>query len=71
MPSYSSVNFTDGSGTPGELKMHGHDHLINDVLRDQMGFEGFIISDWMAIDQLAGDYYSDVETSINGELDRD
>jgi len=33
MPSFSCVNFTDGSGSPGELKMHDHAHLINGVLR--------------------------------------
>ena len=71
MPSYSSVNFTtcdstDGSCTSSELKMHGHGYLINDVLRDRMGFEGFIISDWLGIDQLPVDYSSDVETAING-----
>ena len=66
MPSYNSVNFTDGNESPGELKMHGHKHLINTVLRDNMGFSGFIISDWAAIDQLPGDYPSDVETAIKG-----
>ena len=37
--------------------------------RNDMGFEGFIISDWMAIDQLDGTYDSDVETSIKGTAD--
>lgn len=37
--------------------------------RNDMGFEGFTISDWMAIDQLNGTYDSDVETSIKGTAD--
>ncbi|GAA0580392.1 hypothetical protein GCM10009534_13170 [Kribbella sandramycini] len=65
MPSFSSVSI-DG-GTP--LKMHGHDELINGVLKDRMGFKGFVISDWAAIDQLPGDYVSDIRTSINAGLD--
>lgn len=60
MISYSSWN--------GQ-KMHGHSYLINDVLKKELGFEGFIVSDWAAIDQLPGDYKSDIEVSINAGLD--
>ena len=68
MPSYSSVNFTDCAETPGQLKMHGHGCLINQVLRDEMGFKGFIISDWQGVDQLSLPTYADkVEASIKGE----
>lgn len=49
--------------------MHGHDYLIDRVLRKEMGFPGFIISDWQAIDQLPGDYESDVEIAINAGID--
>jgi beta-glucosidase len=64
MPSYSSVD--TGSGP---VKMHGNKHLITDVLKGQLGFSGFVISDWQAIDQLPGDYRSDITTSINAGLD--
>ena len=60
MPSYSSWN--------GE-KLHGDEYLLTDVLRDQLGFAGFVISDWAAIDQLPGDYASDVRTAINAGVD--
>ncbi|MDP5275546.1 glycoside hydrolase family 3 protein [Chengkuizengella axinellae] len=60
MISYSSWN--------GE-KLHGHDYLINDVLKGELGFDGFIVSDWAAIDQLPGDYASDVRDSINAGID--
>jgi beta-glucosidase len=39
------------------------------VLKQRMGFDGFVISDWQAIDQLPGDYASDIRTSINAGLD--
>ncbi|HEY4571841.1 MAG TPA: glycoside hydrolase family 3 N-terminal domain-containing protein [Kribbella sp.] len=65
MPSYSSVAI-DG-GPP--VKMHGNGELINGVLKQRMGFDGFVISDWQAIDQLPGDYASDIRTSINAGLD--
>ncbi|NIK56249.1 glycoside hydrolase family 3 N-terminal domain-containing protein [Kribbella shirazensis] len=65
MPSYSSLS-VDG-GAP--VKMHGNGELINGVLKQRMGFDGFVISDWQAIDQLPGDYASDIRTSINAGLD--
>jgi beta-glucosidase len=64
MPSYSSVD----TGT-GPLKMHAHRELITDVLKGQLGFKGFVISDWQAIDQIPGDYRSDIRTSINAGID--
>jgi beta-glucosidase len=64
MPSYSSVD----TGT-GPVKMHGNKHLITDVLKKQLGFSGFVISDWQAIDQIPGDYRSDITTSVNAGLD--
>ncbi|MGW0805217.1 glycoside hydrolase family 3 N-terminal domain-containing protein [Nonomuraea sp. NPDC002799] len=64
MPSFSSVDFGDGP-----LKMHAHKELITDVLKGRLGFKGFVISDWQAIDQIPGDYPSDVRTSINAGLD--
>lgn len=50
-------------------KLHGHRHLMTDVLKGEMGFQGFLVSDWAAIDQLPGDYKSDIAESINAGLD--
>ncbi|MBN1798605.1 MAG: glycoside hydrolase family 3 C-terminal domain-containing protein [Spirochaetales bacterium] len=52
-----------------DTKMHAHTYLLTDVLKGELGFEGFLISDWKAIDQIPGNYYSDVVTSINAGLD--
>lgn len=60
MVSYSSWN--------GQ-KMHGNKYLLTDVLKGELGFDGFLVSDWSGIDQLPGDYASDIETSINAGLD--
>jgi hypothetical protein len=44
MPWFSSVDWTeDGVGNP--IKMHAHRELITDVLKGQIGFDGFLISD--------------------------
>ena len=51
MPSFSSVDWTeDGVGNP--LKMHAHHELITDVLKGDMAFGGFLISDWEGIHQI-------------------
>ncbi|MDO0911530.1 glycoside hydrolase family 3 N-terminal domain-containing protein [Streptomyces sp. DT2A-34] len=67
MPSYSSLDLV-GDGK-GPVKMHARADVINGVLKDRMGFDGFVISDWQAIDQIPGDYASDVRTSVNAGLD--
>jgi beta-glucosidase len=60
MVSYSSWN--------GQ-KLHGSQYLITTVLKGELGFSGFVVSDWAGIDQLPGDYPSDVRTSINAGID--
>jgi beta-glucosidase len=60
MVSYSSVR--------GQ-KMHANRHLLSDVLKGELGFQGLLVSDWAAIDQISPDYSRDVETSINAGLD--
>jgi beta-glucosidase len=60
MVSYSSWN---------GAKMHGNKYLLTDVLKGELGFKGFLVSDWAAIDQISKDYKKDVELSINAGLD--
>ena len=68
MPSFSSVDWTeDGLGNP--VKMHAHDELINGVLKDDLGFDGFVISDWRAIHQIPGDLAAQVAASVNAGVD--
>lgn len=50
-------------------KVHGNKYLLTTVLKQELGFEGILVSDWAAIDQLPGDYASDIETAINAGLD--
>jgi len=60
MVSYSSWN---------GVKMHGNKYLLTDVLKTELGFRGFLVSDWAAIDQISPDYKHDIEQSINAGLD--
>ena len=60
MASYSSIN--------GQ-KMHGSHYWLTDVLKTEMGFLGFVISDYNAIQQLSGDYYQQIVTAVNAGID--
>jgi beta-glucosidase len=60
MASYSSWN---------GVKMHANKYLLTDVLKGELGFKGFIVSDWNAIDQLGPDYAANVKTAINAGID--
>jgi beta-glucosidase len=53
----------------GGKKMHAHKYLLTDVLKGELGFSGFIVTDWEAIDQITADYYEAVVTSINAGID--
>ncbi|GHK04601.1 hypothetical protein SY2F82_63980 [Streptomyces sp. Y2F8-2] len=67
MPSYSSLDIV-GDGQ-GPVKMHARGDMINGVLKGRMGFDGFVISDWNAIDQLPGDYASHVRSAVDAGVD--
>lgn len=60
MPSYSSWN--------GE-KMSGSEYLLTDVLKGELGFDGFLISDYNAIQQLDPDFKTAIGISINAGMD--
>jgi hypothetical protein len=51
------------------VKMHAHHYLLTEVLKGELGFEGFIVSDWAGIDQVAEDYYQAVVMAINAGID--
>ena len=52
-----------------DTKMHGHEYLVTDVLKDELGFTGFVVSDWGGVDQVNGNYYRAVVASINAGID--
>ena len=68
MPSYSSVDWTeDGVGNP--IKMHANQELIQGTLKSEIGFDGFVISDWEGIHQIPGDWATQVRTGVNAGID--
>ncbi|MGZ9166303.1 MAG: glycoside hydrolase family 3 protein [Anaerolineales bacterium] len=59
------ASFSSWKGT----KMHAQGYLLTDVLKDELGFDGFIVSDWQGIDQIDLDYYTAIVTGINAGID--
>jgi len=51
------------------IKHHGNKELLTDVLKGRMGFNGFIVGDWNAHDQLPGCTKMNCPTAINAGLD--
>src|SRR5258706_3847370 len=51
------------------LKMHAQKSLLTDLLKGELGFKGFVVSDWGGIDQISPDYYQSVVTAINAGID--
>ncbi|MGP8246998.1 MAG: glycoside hydrolase family 3 protein, partial [Bryobacteraceae bacterium] len=60
MPSYSSWN---------GVKCSASRRLLTEILKRELGFEGFLISDYNAIDQIDRDYKKSIGISINAGMD--
>jgi beta-glucosidase len=62
MPSYSSWN---------GVKCSNNKHLLTDILKNEMGYQGFLISDYAAINEIKveGGYKAQIRESINAGMD--
>src|ERR1700682_6062092 len=60
MPSYSSWN---------GVKCSGSHRLLTEILKQELGFEGFLISDYDALYELPGDFKQQIAQSINAGMD--
>jgi len=67
MVSYSS--FTDTATGKRWGKMHGNAHLVGDVLKKRLGFNGLVVSDWNAIEQVPGCTKWHCPRAINAGID--
>ena len=60
MPSYNSWN---------GVKCSGSKRLLTEILKNELKFDGFLISDYDAIDEMPGDFKTQIETSVNAGMD--
>lgn len=59
------ASFSSWRGT----RMSAQKYLLTEVLKTELGFKGFIVSDWASIDMIDPDYYTAVVTAINAGID--
>lgn len=50
-------------------KMHHHKYLLTDVLKGQMGFDGFVVGDWNGHEQVPGCSPASCADAINAGVD--
>lgn len=50
-------------------KLHGHEHLLTNVLKKQMGFDGPVVSDWDGVDEVQGCSKDHCAQAINAGID--
>ena len=50
-------------------KCHGHQYLLNYLLKEKLQFQGFVISDWDGIDYLSENYFDAVAIGVNAGID--
>ena len=50
-------------------KLHGQHHLLTDVLKRRMGFDGLVVSDWDAIDEVQGCSKDRCSQAVNAGID--
>ncbi|GMP89586.1 hypothetical protein CsSME_00041095 [Camellia sinensis var. sinensis] len=63
------ASFSSWNGT----KMHSHHFLLTQILKDKLGFKGFVISDWQALDKLSdphgSNYRNCISSAVNAGID--
>ncbi len=50
-------------------KIHGSRYLLSDVLKDKMGFDGLVISDWNGHSEVSGSSMQDARHTVNAGVD--
>ena len=51
------------------VRLHEHHRLLTEVLKGELGFGGFVVTDWMGIDQIGPNYDEAVVKAINAGID--
>ena len=60
MASYSRIN---------TVKMHCYGPLLTDTLKGEFGFNGFVVSDWEAVERLPGNFKAQLASAVNAGID--
>lgn len=58
-----------GLNSWGDTKLSVHEYLITSVLKDELNFEGFVVSDWYGVYEMPGSDYRAAIKAINAGVD--
>jgi len=58
-----------GLNSWGETDMAASKYLVTDVLKEELGFEGIVVSDWYGVHEISHDAYLSTVTGINAGID--
>ena len=50
-------------------KLHAHRYLLTDLLKGELAFQGFLVSDWLGVSQLDSNFEHAICLAINAGLD--
>lgn len=59
------ISFSSWNG----VKLHQHAYLINEVLKKELAFDGFVVSDWAGLKQLPGNHAQQIRQAVNAGID--
>ena len=51
------------------IELAANQYLLTDVLKKELGFKGFVVSDWYGVYEIQGGQYNGVVTAINAGVD--
>ena len=58
-----------GLNSYGDTKISANKYLLTDVLKDELGFKGFVVSDWYGVYEIPGGRYASTVTALNAGID--
>ncbi len=58
-----------GLSSYGDIKVSANKYLLTDVLKEELGFQGFVVSDWYGVYEIPGGPYDNAITGINAGVD--
>jgi beta-glucosidase len=67
MASFNSWNDVAAGKDYG--KVHGSRHMLTDILKDKLGFDGFVVTDWNGIGEVPGCRNDGCAQAINAGID--
>jgi beta-glucosidase len=64
-----AVSVMAGLGYWGGVNISADKYLLTDVLKNELGFNGFVVSDWYGVYEFSSDNYGSLVASVNAGMD--